>query len=57
MIQIVTRQIRGKWVFGRVMPNGKTIWYGGSYTSEKNAHRAAEKRITGYKYKNGENNA
>lgn len=50
MVKVVTRQVRGKWQFGRIMPNGETYWYVGVHSSEKNAHRAAEKRIEGYRY-------
>lgn len=47
---VVTRQVRGKWQFGRIMADGKTMWYGGTFSSEIKAHRAAENRITGYIY-------
>lgn len=50
MQQVVTRQVRGKWQFGRVLQNGDVYWYAGFHSSEKNAHRAAEKRIEGYRY-------
>ena len=50
MPTVVTRQVRGKWQFGKKMPDGSTMWFGGSYSSEKNAHRAAEDRIAGYIY-------
>lgn len=49
-MKIVTRQVRGKWQFGRVMQDGSTFWYAGSHTTERNALRSAERRILGYRY-------
>ena len=49
-MKVVTRQVRGKWQFGRVQPDGTTYWYAGSHNSELNAYRAAERRVTGFVY-------
>jgi len=49
-VHVVTRQVRGKWQFGRVQGDGSVYWYAGSHSSEQNAHRAAERRIAGYIY-------
>lgn len=49
-MKVVTKQVRGKWQFGRILPDGKTYWYSGSFATEIHAHRAAEKRIAGYRY-------
>lgn len=50
MKRVVTRQVKSKYEFGLIMPSGDIYWYAGSYASERHAHRAAEKRIVGYKY-------
>jgi hypothetical protein len=50
LVKVVTRQVRKKWQFGRILENDDIYWYRGDYASEKHAHRAAENRVAGYKY-------
>ena len=48
-MKIVTRQVRGRWQFGRVQQDGSTYWYAGMHTTERNALRSAERRVSGYR--------
>ena len=53
-MKIVTRQVRGRWQFGRVQQDGSTYWYAGMHTTERNALRSAERRVSGYRMPHAE---
>lgn len=53
-MKIVTRQVRGRWQFGRVQQDGLTYWYAGMHTTERNALRSAERRVSGYRMPHAE---
>jgi len=50
MAEVMVRHVRGKWQFGRIMPNSEIFWYAGNFASALHAYRAAEHRIEGYRY-------